>query len=229
MLIHRASLDTCGNEKDTVIVIDVLRAFTTAAYAFSRGAREIILASTIEHAYELKERYPDALLVGELRGYPIDRFDYGNSPSGLASLDLTGRRLVHRTTAGTQGAIRSKGARHILATGFATASATIQKALSFSPASITLVQTELLPNGNGDEDVACADLIETTLRGEPVDLKSLKQRVRNSVSGLKFTGPPGSIFPAADLEAALQVDIFDFAMIAETLDNELVLRRTEVN
>jgi phosphosulfolactate phosphohydrolase-like enzyme len=34
MEIKRATLENLGDESDTVVVIDVLRAFTTAAYAF---------------------------------------------------------------------------------------------------------------------------------------------------------------------------------------------------
>ena len=57
------------------MVVDVLRAFTTTAYAFDRGAKEIILVSTIEEAFELRERDGDYLLVGEVNGLPIDGFD----------------------------------------------------------------------------------------------------------------------------------------------------------
>jgi len=47
MIIHRANLDTADTEKDTTVVIDVLRAFTTAAYAFNKGAVEIYPVSTV--------------------------------------------------------------------------------------------------------------------------------------------------------------------------------------
>ena len=39
-----------------VVVIDVLRAFTTAAFAFDRGADEILLVSTVEEAFEVREQ-----------------------------------------------------------------------------------------------------------------------------------------------------------------------------
>jgi len=42
---HYTDLDTCPEATGVVIVIDVLRAFSTAAYAFSRGAKEIVLVS----------------------------------------------------------------------------------------------------------------------------------------------------------------------------------------
>ena len=44
-----------------VVVIDVLRAFTTAAFAFAAGAREIVLVSTVDEALALRERLAGAL------------------------------------------------------------------------------------------------------------------------------------------------------------------------
>ena len=47
MIIQRATLQNCHTATGTVVVIDVLRAFTTAAYAFDAGADDITLVSTV--------------------------------------------------------------------------------------------------------------------------------------------------------------------------------------
>jgi 2-phosphosulfolactate phosphatase len=57
--IQRATLDTCAQATGTVVVIDVLRAFTTAAYAFAAGAADITLVGATEEAFALRERNPD--------------------------------------------------------------------------------------------------------------------------------------------------------------------------
>jgi phosphosulfolactate phosphohydrolase-like enzyme len=41
MKFHYTTLETCHTATGVVLVIDVLRAFSNAAYAFSRGAKEI--------------------------------------------------------------------------------------------------------------------------------------------------------------------------------------------
>jgi len=224
MKISRAALETCGQETDTVVVIDVLRAYTTAAVAFAQGTREIVLVSSVEEAFGLRARFPGALLVGEVKGYPVEGFDFGNSPSVLSQQDLAGRRLILRTSAGTQGVVRSVNARHILATGLCTASATVRQVLDLSPRSLTLVETGVLASGWGDEDVACADLIAAKLTGGEINVGEIERRVRQSWAGRRFGVAGHAVFPAADLEAALQIDRFDFAMGVRREDGVLILR-----
>lgn len=224
MKINRATLEDCGSETDTVIVIDVLRAFTTSAYAFAQGVYEIALASSVEEAFDLRDRFTDAMILGEVNGYPVEGFDLSNSPSALTSYDLSGKRLIQRTTAGTQGVIRSGEARNIFATGLCSVRATVGRVLNLSPRSITLVQTGVFPGGWGDEDVACADLIAAKIDGTHVNIENIKQRVRESRSGRHYSEPDHEVFPSADLDAALKVDRFDFAMSTVKRDGVLFLR-----
>jgi len=210
--IQRATLETCSSAEGTVVVIDVLRAFTTAAYAFAGGAVEILLAGEVAEALALRQAVPGALLVGEVDGQPVAGFDLSNSPSALARLDLRGRTLIQRTTAGTQGVVRVRRASFLLATGLCNAQATAHAVLRRALESVTLVQTGVHPGGWGDEDVACADLLQAYLEGRPADHVSIIERVRASRSGRHYCDPANPVFPPADLECALQVDRFDFAM-----------------
>src|SRR5512141_2681159 len=107
MKFNYASLETCHTARDVVLIIDVLRAFSTAAYAFSRGAREIRLVSTVEEAIALKAQIPNSKAMGEVGGLPPEGFDFGTSPTRILEHDLTGITLIQRTGAGTQGAVRS--------------------------------------------------------------------------------------------------------------------------
>ena len=45
-------------------MIDVLRAFSTAAYAFTAGVEDIRLVSTVEEAFSMKEEINHAMTMG---------------------------------------------------------------------------------------------------------------------------------------------------------------------
>ena len=134
---------------------------------------------TVEQALDLRARFPGALAIGEVDGYPIDGFDFGNSPSALLGQNLAGRRLIQRTSAGTQGLVRSLKAETLFAGSLVCAAATARAIARSAPDSVTLVATGVFPGRDGDEDIACADYLAALLRGEPIDTAALVRRVRD--------------------------------------------------
>src|SRR5258708_22802192 len=90
--------------RGVVIVIDVIRAFTVAAYAFAGGAARLWLVSAVDEAFALREREPGALLAGEVGGRLIPGFDFNTYPSLIASADVHRRLLLQRTGEAHQGA-----------------------------------------------------------------------------------------------------------------------------
>src|SRR5262249_56234563 len=111
MAVHRLRLLSGAREaRGLAVVIDVFRAFSTAAYAFDRGASEVVLVGSVEDAFALRRRWPDALIIGEVDGRRVDGFDFGNSTSAIARADLRGRRLIQRTSACTQAVLAAKNA-----------------------------------------------------------------------------------------------------------------------
>ena len=70
------------------MIVDVFRAFTTAAFCVAAGAREIVLVNDHGQALAMKRADPTLFLTGEIDGRPIPGFDIGNSPSAIERLDL---------------------------------------------------------------------------------------------------------------------------------------------
>ncbi len=224
MQIERATNATCGVATGTVVAIDVIRAFTTAAFALAAGARDIVPVGTVEQALDLRARFPGALAMGEVDGYPIEGFDFGNSPSALLGQDLAGRRMIQRTSAGTQGLVLSLRADILFAGSLVCAAATARAITRNAPASVTLVATGIFPGRDGDEDIACADYLAALLRGDPIDTAALIRRVRESDAGRLFADPTDPVFPASDLDLCTDLNRFDFALQVERRDGLLVMR-----
>jgi 2-phosphosulfolactate phosphatase len=210
--IKRATLDTCSQATGAVVVIDVIRAFTTAAFAFAAGAQDVTLVSTVEDALALRQRMPGALVMGEVAGRPVQGFDLSNSPSALIGADLTGRHLIQRTSAGTQGVVLSTCANTLVAASLCCAGATVRYICKLSPEALAFVITAIGPDDEGDEDTACADYLEALLRSESPEVGPFVQRVRQSSAGRAFGDPVTPEFPAPDLECCVDVDRFNFAM-----------------
>jgi 2-phosphosulfolactate phosphatase len=223
MHIKRADLETCGSVTGVAVVIDVIRAFTTAAYAFAAGASEIMPVSTLDEARALRERFPGALLMGETGGWMPEGFDFGNSPAALIGQDLHGKKLIQRTGAGTQGLVRSLNADVLLACSFAGAGATARYIKRLAPSEVTLVVTGVFPDRDGDEDIACADYLAALLRGETPDPALFTERVLASDAARLFTDHDHPAFPAADMALCTDVDRFDFAMFVERRRDEALL------
>ncbi len=202
--IHKVSLADCHEATGLVIVIDVLRAFTTAAYAFGSGAKEILLVSTVEEAFALKQKDPSLLLMGESQGQVIPGFDFGNSPVEIARADLRDKRLVQRTSAGTQGVIRARKAEHMFTSSFSVAEATFQQILKMAPEKVTFVITG---TDSGDEDLALADYLEQKLQGGPTDPAPYLKRVVDAPEVWIFSEPY-----LKDVQTAIRIDHFPFAM-----------------
>lgn len=203
------------------VVVDVMRAFTTAAWAFSLGAERIILVAGLEEALELKAAIPGSLAFCD--GHPRPGFDLFNSPAQLLDLDVASRTIVQRTTAGTQGAVASKHATPLLCTGFVTAAATARRLAETGHGDdVCFVVT------GGDEDRACADHIVELLRhADPGTTYVERARQSDSAADLYRGVADGYLgVDERDVEMCLELDRFDFAMAAVVEADHIVLRPT---
>lgn len=104
----------------TAVVIDVLRANTSIAYAQSHGAEKLIPTASIESATRLAATLDrgSTLLCGEREGRRIDGFDLGNSPREFTRENVAGKTLIMTTTNGTDTIVSLEGAREIVVCSF---------------------------------------------------------------------------------------------------------------
>lgn len=228
MNFHYTNLDTCHTATGVFIVVDVLRAFSTTAYAFSRGAEKIILVGDVDEALSLKSQIPNSKAMGEVGGLPPAGFDLGNSPTQILEHDLSGMTIIQRTGAGTQGAVRSKNADILLASSFVVAKATVKYINKLAPESVTFVITGQYAPKHGDEDLAFAEYIELLFKGKQPNGESFIKRVFKSRDAIQHLDPEEIGFPLSDLDLCTYIDAFDFAMPVTKENNLLVMRKTKI-
>ncbi len=87
------------------VVIDVLRATSTATQALASGYRRVLVAGTIERALELRKS--GRVLAGERGGIKPPGFDQGNSPAEVT--ERHGDELVLTTTNGAPAIMAATG------------------------------------------------------------------------------------------------------------------------
>src|ERR1700674_4474220 len=168
-------LEGAARASGTVAVIDVFRAFTTAAVALARGASRIVMVASVEEALALRDNGVGEICMGEVRGRRPPGFDFGNSPFELSRANVAGMTIIQRTSAGTQGIVAAKHAERLYAASLVTANATARALLHGSPDRITLVAMGNNAEVRTDEDELCAIHLRNLLEGRPSDAEAVRR------------------------------------------------------
>jgi len=220
-IVHAGGVAGARGARGTVVMIDVLRAFSVSAYALAGGAVECRLVGELADAVELARRLPGAVLSAEVDGLPVEGVPISNSPTLVTQADLRGRTLVQRTSSGTQGMVAAEHADRLFAASLVVAAATARAIRAAAPDLVTLVATG--EDRGHPEDRACAELLEGLLLDRRLDIGRLLEPLERSdrYHHLLAGEQPG--FPASDLALCLTADRFDFAMPVDHDDHGLRL------
>jgi 2-phosphosulfolactate phosphatase len=206
-IIHATGVEGARHARGLAVVIDVLRSFTVSAFALAGGALECRLVTTTDAARALVAATPRALICAEEEGLPVEGIAISNSPTQIRAVDLEGRVLVQRSSAGTPVAASVLEGVDIFAASFVVARATVQACLLRRPETLTLIASADYP-----EDHACARYMEALINGESPDLDSLLRPLKGSERYARLVSGVWPGFPPTDLELALAPDRFNFAM-----------------
>src|SRR5215468_10039874 len=104
-IVIESLLEGAKRATGSVAVIEVFRAFTTAAVALANGATSIVMVRSVEEALALRDAGIGQICMGEVRGRAPVGFDYGNSPFEISGVDFQGKTIIQWTSAGTQGIV----------------------------------------------------------------------------------------------------------------------------
>lgn len=181
----------------------------------------------VDDAFALRERWPDALIMGEVHGRRVPGFDFGNSTTAIARADLAGRRLIQRTSAGTQGVVAASGAETLLLGSLVCAGALVRHIGRLAPDVVSLVAMGMRGERPAAEDEACADILAARLEGRPLDERALLHEVVHGGAGARFE-EDSEDFPRSDVDYCLAIDAFSFVMRVESRDGLLTATRHDV-
>jgi 2-phosphosulfolactate phosphatase len=195
-----------------VAIIDVFRAFTTAAVALANGASRITMVGTVEEALSLRDRGVGQVCMGEVGGRAPPGFDFGNSPFAIHAVDFTGQNIIQRTSAGTQGIVGARGATRLYAASLVTANATARALASGTPDRVTLVAMGKSGVQRTDEDELCALHLRNLLEGRRGNPQAVRQVILAGGEAGRFQEPmPPHSYPE-DVTIALDIGRYDFAV-----------------
>ena len=209
----------------SVVIIDVFRAFTTAAVALAKGAEKIVVVGGVEEAIGLRDAGIGQICMGEVGGRMPEGFDLGNSPYEATQADLAGKTIIQRTGAGTQGIVAAKQATRLYAGSLVTAKATARALAAHAPERVTLVAMGLDGKARTDEDELCAIHLRNLLQGREGSLSGTRDVILAGPQIAAFADPAKPHLDPGDLDIALDIDRYDFAVRITQENGRLVARR----
>ena len=200
--------------RGTVIVIDVLRAFTTSSVLFNRGVEEIHIVKDKYIALHTKWAYPNKyVLFGEKGGRFIEGFDYENSPAEMEEVDIDiNKMFIQRTSSGTRGSLsvsKNINVKEFIAGSFTTA--TTLKDYIKNKEHVDYLITGSRTPGGGSEDIALAQFLMNQ-----IDLEAAHKMVRESYSSKNYIKNP------KDIEVSINRD-YPFIQRIHRTNNPFVL------
>jgi len=207
------------------VVIDVFRAFTTASYVLENHPATYKLA--VNHAVisRLAQEHINPVVIGKPeRGVIGNIYHIPNSPTRVMDVQIGARDVIHRTEAGARGILLAKESDVVLAAGFVNARATVNYIKSLIDP-----QVKIVPMGHEGvtpslEDDLCARYIQGLIDGEEIEPAPYFSQLKMG-SGSYFFSEDQQQYPREDFDRCLEIDRFNFAILAEVKGEYAILSR----
>jgi len=195
------------------VIIDVFRAFSMECWLYSLGSKEIRPVGSVEETFAWKQKDPDCILVGERHGRRIDGCDLGNSPSSIDPDLIRGKRIIHTTSAGTQGIVNAVHAVEIITGSFVNAKAIADYIRNKSPDKVSLVCMGKEGLAQAEEDELCAVYLKALLTGKEMPDIDNRLKALRTGGGKHFFDPSlREVFPEKDFWMCIDRNRFDFVL-----------------
>ena len=219
-------IDGARQAEGLTVIIDVFRAFSMECWLYALGAKEVRPVGSIEDTFAWREKDPGCILVGERQGKKIDGCDLGNSPSSIDPEMVRGKRIIHTTSAGTQGIVNAVHADEIITGSFVNAKAISEYIRNKSLEKVSLVCMGKAGLEPAEEDELCAVWLHSLLTEQEMPDIDLKLKALAQGGGSHFFDPARQeIYPEKDFWMCIDRDRFDFVLKIEKEQDSLISKK----
>ena len=215
---------------DAVVVIDVIRAMTTACVLLAQGASELVLAGSMD---ELRSKSTAEVLVADLdreTALPVapgERQVLPNSPAVLATHAIAGKRVAMCTQNGTRALLDAPSCDTLLGAATVNLSATVERIRASGARTVLVIPSDR----DSTEDLTCLRHFAAGLSGRTIEPSLVSSDVRAGAEVHRRTW--GHLVTAeawrnfeADVSICSGVDTMPFALEAvRDSTGQLRLRR----
>ena len=221
-------LEGAAEAEGLTVVIDVFRAYTTAAYLFAKQAEKIFIVSKVETAKKLKKELANPVLIGERRGIKLKSFDFNNSPYFISQHNFSGSQIILSTSAGTKGIIAAEKADELITGSFVNIAAAADYIKRKKPEVVSLVAMGNNGMTEADEDNLYAQELEKILKGKEILTEAeMKNKLRSPAGDRFFREDTQLEMPKEDFEYSLKINRFDFVIKADKKENGIYQLKRE--
>lgn len=163
------------------VVIDVLRATTTMAWALHHGAEAVQAFADLAALDAAAQSWPSdrRLRAGERGGQKLEGFDLGNSPLAVTADVVRGRRIFMSTTNGTRALDRVQQAPLLLTCALANRSAVAQRLVDHQPETVWVVGSGWEGAYSLEDSLAAGALVDALLSQQGSESSVLLQLCGN--------------------------------------------------
>ncbi len=155
-----------GKLPDAAVVIDVLRATTTIAFALHNGAESVQVFDNLDDLRQTANKWPESsrLLLGERGGKRVEGFDLGNSPLTVGTEQVSGKRLFMSTTNGTRSLHRVRDVQSLYTMALANRQAVVEQLLKEGFEEVWIVGSGWEGTYSLEDSLAAGALIESLIQ-----------------------------------------------------------------
>lgn len=209
-----------------VVVIDVFRAFSTAAYVLDRSPASYIFSKNTTTIVKIASQHEQPLLIGKPEIGANLIYHIPNSPTRSLQTEVTGKNVLHRTEAGAKGVLLAKDADIVLVTSFVNSGATARYIRKFPKAKVIIMPMGHEGNTPTLEDNLCGQYIVALINGKLFDIQQFLPELKQG-SGKYFFGNDQWQYPSTDFHLCLDINRFNFPICAYVKDDYAILARCD--